>query len=55
MVGVAQLVRVPGCGPGGHGFDPHRLPQNLAIKGQQSLFFYARMIILSLSFSGRPY
>jgi hypothetical protein len=24
MVGVAQLVRVPGCGPGGRGFkSPH--------------------------------
>jgi hypothetical protein len=27
MVGVAQLVRVPGCGPGGRGFEPHRSPQ----------------------------
>ena len=27
-VGVAQLVRAPGCGPGGRGFDPHRSPQN---------------------------
>jgi hypothetical protein len=24
MVGVAQLVRAPGCGPGGRGFEtPH--------------------------------
>ena len=27
MVGIAQLVRAPGCGPGGHGFDPHYSPQ----------------------------
>src|SRR5438034_8010668 len=25
--GVAQLVRAPGCGPGGCGFEPHRSPQ----------------------------
>jgi len=27
LVGVAQLVRAPGCGPGGRGFDPRRSPQ----------------------------
>ena len=26
MVGIAQLVRAPGCGPGGHGFDSHYSP-----------------------------
>ena len=26
MVGIAQLVRVPGCGPGGRGFEPHYSP-----------------------------
>lgn len=26
MVGVAQLVRAPGCGPGGRGFNPHHSP-----------------------------
>src|SRR5207253_10007408 len=26
VVGVAQLVRAPGCGPGGRGFEPHRSP-----------------------------
>ena len=26
MVGVAQLVRAPGCGPGGHGFNSHHSP-----------------------------
>ena len=28
MVGVAQLVRVSGCGPEGHGFKSHRPPQS---------------------------
>ena len=26
MVGIAQLVRVPGCGPGGRGFNSHYSP-----------------------------
>ena len=26
MVGIAQLVRVPGCGPGGRGFETHYSP-----------------------------
>ena len=26
MVGLAQLVRAPGCGPGGRGFDSHISP-----------------------------
>ena len=29
MVSVAQLVRAPGCGPGGRGFNPHRSPEIL--------------------------
>ena len=28
MVGVAQLVRAPGCGPGGRGFKSHHSPKN---------------------------
>ena len=28
-VGVAQLVRAPGCGPGGRGFDSPRSPQSV--------------------------
>lgn len=27
MVGVAQLVRAPGCGPGGRGFEPPQPPE----------------------------
>lgn len=30
MVGVAQLVRAPGCGPGGYGFESRRSPLSLA-------------------------
>ena len=26
MADVAQLVRAPGCGSGGRGFEPRRLP-----------------------------
>ena len=26
MVDIAQLVRVPGCGPGGRGFESHYSP-----------------------------
>ena len=26
MVGIAQLVRAPGCGPGGHGFKSRYSP-----------------------------
>ena len=29
MVGVAQLVRAPGCGPGGRGFKSHRSPHGV--------------------------
>ena len=30
MVGVAQLVRVPGCGPGGRGFKSLHSPHFIA-------------------------
>lgn len=30
LVGVAQLVRAPGCGPGGRGFETPRPPQTLS-------------------------
>ena len=44
MVGIAQLVRAPGCGPGGHGFDPHYSPHEksdfcLPDKGRFFIFF----------------
>ena len=31
MANVAQLVRAPGCGSGGRGFNPHRSPQETYI------------------------
>ena len=33
MVGVAQLVRAPGCGPGGRGFNSLHSPQILFMEG----------------------
>ena len=43
MVGVAQSARVPGCGPGGHGFDPHHSPHfpNSIIRGWKLRFIPA--------------
>ena len=32
MVDVAQLVRAPGCGPGGRGFESHLSPHFLKHK-----------------------
>ena len=29
MVDIAQLVSVPGCGPGGRGFESHYSPHNV--------------------------
>ncbi len=34
MVGIAQLVRAPGCGPGGRGFKSHYSPQVCVLKGE---------------------
>lgn len=38
MVDVAQLVRAPGCGPGGRGFKPHHSPHNIHTIVKRSLF-----------------
>ena len=32
MVGVAQLVRAPGCGPGGRGFKSHHSPNIIGVQ-----------------------
>jgi hypothetical protein len=40
MVGVAQLVRVPGCGPGGRGFEPHRSPQLITEANRDKVPFF---------------
>ena len=34
MVGIAQLVRVPGCGPGGRGFESHYSPHLILQSGK---------------------
>lgn len=31
MVTIVQLVRTPGCGPGGRGFESHWSPEEVAI------------------------
>ena len=33
-MGVAQLVRAPGCGPGGRGFESHHSPKYQALVAQ---------------------
>ena len=38
MVGIAQLVRAPGCGPGGHGFESHYSPHRKKHLREQVLF-----------------
>ena len=42
MVVVAQLVRVPGCGPGGRGFDSHQPPH---LKTSTQSIFALRILI----------
>ncbi len=37
MVVVAQLVRAPGCGPGGRGFKSHLPPQFLFLRPSSPL------------------
>ena len=43
VVGIAQLVRVPGCGPGGRGFEPHYSPH----------FFRCECRVVGVSPSGK--
>ena len=40
MVDVAQLVRAPGCGPGGRGFESHLSP-HVFIMHIQNLIYWA--------------
>ena len=39
MAGIAQLVRVPGCGPGGHRFESDYPPQQTNAKQKCFAFF----------------
>ena len=58
MVGIAQLVRVPGCGPGGRGFEPHYSPHLLFHKSRRGFFALlgrsqaVRHQTLTLAFAG---
>ena len=45
MVELAQLVRAPGCGPGGRGFESLISPQNEKTHSL-SVFFYVFMAFL---------
>ena len=45
MVGIAQLVRVPGCGPGGHRFEPDYPPHSQIRKVRTLLFVYKKVHI----------
>ena len=46
MVGVAQLVRAPGCGPGGRGFKSHHSPKKQAL--WLAFFYFVISIIFSI-------
>ena len=50
MVGIAQLVRAPGCGPGGHRFDSD-YPPHLDMKKGVTPFFH--ICCFGLSPSGK--
>ena len=53
MVDIAQLVRVPGCGPGGRGFDSH-CPPHKKSTSSEVLFFFNNMILnIGASSSGK--
>ena len=43
MVSVAQLVRAPGCGPGGRGFESHRPPHKNALARASAFFHEIRL------------
>ena len=46
MVGVAQLVRAPGCGPGGRGFKSHHSPnKQLSVRIIHTLFVFLLLVV----------
>ena len=47
LVAVAQLVRAPGCGPGGRGFKSPRSPQNFTFDEWRGPGWYAARIATS--------
>ena len=44
MVGIAQLVRAPGCGPGGHRFDSDYPPHIEYGKRRNAFFSYSDLL-----------
>ena len=44
MVGIAQLVRAPGCGPGGHRFESDYPPHLRIAKSSDFAIFFNRIL-----------
>ena len=57
MVGIAQLVRAPGCGPGGQGFESLYSPHfvGFEIYGAQSKIFHSLLVGVSPSGKARDF
>ena len=47
MVELAQLVRAPGCGPGGRGFESHISPQRIRASAWIFFFFRVKYAVIS--------
>ena len=52
MVGIVQLVRMPGCGPGGRGFESHRSPHFFCGGTRWGVAKWLRHRILIPAFAG---
>ena len=55
MVGVAQLVRVPGCGPGGRGFKSPHSPhtRNEESRQRRDSFFVSKFALQDTEEEGK--
>ena len=51
MVVVAQLVRAPGCGPGGRGFETHLPPRITKGLRKASPFFVSIRVDIEYNFN----
>ena len=50
MVELAQLVRAPGCGPGGRGFESHISPQTEKTVQFARFFLYVfRLFVVNIA------
>ena len=45
MVGIVQLVRMPDCGSGGHGFEFHYPPQQKSTFVEKQMCFFERCLL----------